>query len=243
MKKEDLALKERLDEALASLDEEAFIAADPVQFPRRYGRLQDKEIAAFLAATIAWGRRESIIRSAERLLALMGQSPYDFVMAGDYGGFGEGAIHRTFFGRDLVYYCRAFRACYTKRPSLEALFTDGVWTGFERLREEAALANGGAYSRHIAGPLSACKRLNMALRWLVRGAPVDMGVWRRLSPAMLAIPLDVHTVRAARSLGLLSRKSVDRKAAVELTERLRVFCPEDPVKYDLTLFSIDEGGE
>jgi uncharacterized protein (TIGR02757 family) len=105
-----------------------------------------------------------------------------------------------------------------------------------------AVANGGRYSKHIANPgggtPSACKRINLALRWLVREGPVDTGLWKSIKPAALYIPLDVHVARTARKLGLLTRKSNDRKAVVELTEKLREFCKEDPVKYDFVLFGI-----
>jgi uncharacterized protein (TIGR02757 family) len=150
----------------------------------------------------------------------------------------------------LKYFCRGFRACYKKYGSLETLFSSvpqspgGIWDGIALFREEMARANGGRHTRHIADPLagSACKRINLALRWLVRReGPVDIGLWQSLSPASLYIPLDLHTGRSARRLGLLGRKSNDRKAVEELTEKLRCFCPEDPVRYDLALFGISAG--
>jgi len=136
-----------------------------------------------------------------------------------------------------------------KHRSLEALFaaTGDIWEGISFFRETMARGNGAAhrakakpvYSRHIANPAanSACKRINLALRWLVRReGPVDMGLWKSISPSELFIPLDVHVGRTARLLGLLERKSNDKKAVISLTEKLREFCPEDPVKYDLALF-------
>jgi len=127
-----------------------------------------------------------------------------------------------------------------------------VWQGIAGFREEMATANGGRYSKHIANPGetgtgtgsntggtgSACKRIHLTLRWLVREGPVDLGLWKKIRPADLYIPLDVHVARTARKLGLLQRKSNDRKAVVELTEKLREFCPEDPVKYDFVLFGM-----
>ena len=225
-----------------------FIDNDPVQFPRRYRNAADQEIAAFLAATIAWGRRDLILKSAERMFSLMGASPYAFVMEGDYRTLKGGCVHRTFFQDDLRYFCRGFRECYSRYGSLEALFASvaDIWEGIALFRETAAQANGGTagravYSKHIADPASgsACKRLNLALRWLVRReGPVDLGLWNALSPSSLFIPLDVHVGRAARTLGLLDegRKANDKKAVVSLTEKLRAFCPEDPVRYDLALF-------
>jgi len=240
-----------------------FIDNDPVQFPRRYRNVADQEIAAFLVATIAWGRRDLILKSAEKMFALMGESPYAFVMDGGERALKGGCIHRTFFQDDLRYFCRGFRECYTRYGSLQALFASAadVWEGIALFRETMAQANTAAaattgkrrakssaaarqtavYSKHVANPASAsaCKRLNLALRWLVRReGPVDLGVWRDISPAALFIPLDVHVGRSARTLGLLNegRKSNDKKAVISLTEKLRALCPEDPIKYDLALF-------
>jgi uncharacterized protein (TIGR02757 family) len=161
----------------------------------------------------------------------------------------------------LRYFCKGFRFCYAKYGSLEALFSEAVsspagkggipaftgldgasavWDGIALFRDEMAKANGGHYTKHIANPASgsACKRINLALRWLVRPGPVDLGLWKSISPALLFIPLDLHVGRVARSLGLLQRKSNDLKAVLELTGRLRRFCPGDPVKYDLALFGM-----
>ena len=223
-----------------------FITLDPVQFPRRYKKREDVEIAAFLAATIAWGRRDLILRSAQKMFALMGKSPYDFVMSGDFKKLKDRNIHRTFFESDLKYFCRGFEHCYAKYGNLEKLFASApdVWQGIAFFREEMAKGNKGIYSKHISNPGSedrsgsACKRLNLALRWLVRGAPVDLGLWKNIKPSALFIPLDVHVARTARRLKLLERKSNDKKAVIELTERLRAFCPDDPVRYDFSLFGM-----
>ena len=228
-----------------------FVDDDPVKFPRRYSKREDVEIAVFLSATIAWGRRDMILRSAEKMFALMGDSPFAFVQSGDYQKLKNKNIHRTFFESDLKYFCRGFNHCYAKYGSLEKLFVSApcIWEGIRLFREEMAKANKGVYSRHISNPGtadkngSACKRLNLALRWLVRKGPVDLGLWKSIKPAALYIPLDVHVARTARKLGLLQRKSNDKKAVIELTAALKKFCPNDPVKYDFALFSIGiEGG-
>ena len=230
-----------------------FIDKDPLRFPRMYKKKEDIEIAAFLSATIAWGRRDIILRSCEKMFALMGKSPFSFVKNGDYKKLKNNNIHRTFFQNDLKYFCRGFEYCYSKYGNLEKLFasikpvtcSDGsVWSGIALFREEMAFANKGLYSRHISNPGldgkggSACKRLNLALRWLVREGPVDLGLWKAITPAQLFIPLDVHVIRTARNLWLLERKSNDKKAVIELTEKLRKFCPKDPVKYDFALFGM-----
>jgi uncharacterized protein (TIGR02757 family) len=172
-------------------------------------------------------------------------SPYAYVMRGNYRNLGSRCIHRTFFEDDLKYFCRGLRVCYKNYGSLEALFasTENLWDGIALFRDTRASGNGGRYTKHIADPFAAspCKRLFLSLRWLVRRqGPVDLGLWKSVSPASLYIPLDLHVGRTARRLGLLDegRKSNDRKAACTLTERLREFCREDPVKYDLALFGM-----
>ena len=255
----DSDLKTALDDAYNRINSEEFIASDPVQFPHRYRKKQDIEIAAFLAAAIAWGRRDMIIRSCERMFSLMKPGPYEFIMSGgepqtartaagasrDFSTLGAKCIHRTFFEDDLKYFCRGLKACYAKHESLESLFASAgnIWNGMAIFRETIACANKGIYSKHIADPdsSSACKKFNLALRWLVRReGPVDLGIWKKISPASLFIPLDVHVGRVARQLGLLdpARKSNDKKAVLALTEKLREFCPEDPVKYDYALFGM-----
>jgi uncharacterized protein (TIGR02757 family) len=247
MENKNISLKQELDFWYGKIHVKDFILKDPVQFPRRFSKREDIEIATILSATIAWGRRDLILRSAEKMFAITGKSPFDFVMSGEYKKLKNKNVHRTFFEGDLKYFCKGFEYCYTKYGNLEKLFTGSqktadTWEGIALFREEMARANNGRYSKHISNPGeangSACKRLNLALRWLVRKGPVDLGLWKSLKPSALYIPLDVHVARTARKLGLLQRKSNDKKAVMELTEKLRVFCPEDPVKYDFALFGI-----
>jgi uncharacterized protein (TIGR02757 family) len=231
-------MKRELNLWYRRINRPSFAKEDPVSFPRSFSRPEDREAAAFLASVIAWGRRDLILRSGRRMFALMGESPFDFVMSGSWKP-GASCVHRTFFEKDLAYFCRGLRWCFEKYGSLEKLFTGGIWEGIDRFRGEMAAANGGVFTKHIANPaISACKRLNLALRWLVRSDAVDMGLWKNVSPSALFIPLDLHVARTARRLGLLERGSGDRKAVVELTEKLRAFCPEDPVKYDFALFGM-----
>jgi len=246
-----LEIKKELEDWYKKVCTPDFITSDPVQFPHRYKKREDIEIAAILSATIAWGRRDMIIRSGEKMFALMGKSPYAFIASGEYKKLKNKNIHRTFFEKDLKYLCRGFEHCYAKYGNLENLFVSvysqdreasGIWQGIALFREEMAKANKGEYSIHVSNPGlegkagSACKKLNLALRWLVREKPVDLGLWKKIKPCSLYIPLDVHVARTAKKLGLLQRKSNDKKAVIELTEALREFCPEDPVKYDFSLF-------
>ena len=253
---ENNSLKKRLDFLYNEINKPDFILKDPVKFPHRYKNYHDREIAAFLAATIAWGRRDLILKSAEKMFALMGNSPYAFVMEGDYRKLKKSprgsSIHRTFFEGDLLYFCRGFKTCYSKFGSIQSIFAAAkdIWEGMALFRETMAQGNTHSntqagsktcYSKHISNPASdsACKRLNLALRWLVRReGPVDLGLWKNISPSSLFIPLDVHVGRNARQLGLLERKTNDKKAVISLTEKLRLFCPEDPIKYDLALFGV-----
>ena len=201
-----------------------------------------------MSATIAWGRRDIILRSAEKMFALMDLKPYDFVISGDFKKLKNKNIHRTFFESDLKYFCKGLKHIYTKYGNMENLFLSqnekecNVWKGFYLLREEMARANKGEYSIHVSNAGkedengSACKKFNLALRWLVREGPVDLGLWKKIKPSALYIPLDVHVARTARKMGLLERKSNDKKTVITLTEKLREFCPNDPVKYDFALF-------
>lgn len=244
-------LKDYLDELVAKNNTDAFIKDDPVQFPHRYSDVRDIEIVSFLVATIAWGNRKMILNSANNMLAIMGKSPYDYVMSGGWEKLDDSkCVHRTFFGRDLKYYCKGLSKAYQMPVnSLENVFYNeehDVWRGIQNFRDLIAEAN-GCTSKHISNPSccepkkgSACKRLHMALRWLVRNdGMVDLGIWKRLNPRDLMIPLDVHVARVSRDLGLIERKSNDRQTVEMLTAKLREFDPADPVKYDFALFGVE----
>lgn len=248
-------MKEFLDEQAALINRPEFIADDPVQFPRRFESLQDIEIVSLLASLIAWGKRTMICRDAERLLALMGHDPYNYVMDEGYLDLDPSQnIHRTFFARDLIHLLTGLREIYKKYGSLDAFSTAikagedpaPAWRLVEEMQKIITDANGGVVSkRGLPNNLkqTALKRVNMALRWLVRDdGIVDMGVWKSISKSKLYIPLDVHVGNTARDLGLLTRKADDRKAVEELTERLREYRPDDPAYYDFALFGIGVTG-
>ena len=250
-------VKELLDVLADKYNTEAFVADDPVQFARRFGDQRDAEIASLLVSSIAWGKRSMILRNADNMLALLGNEPYRFVLEGDIDAIGEGNIHRTFFGRHFRHYLRALRMVYSRYGSLED-FAAAIgapasefpaWTIAEGLNSlfaevDAAYPLGGPNRCIPATPdTSALKRLNMALRWLVRDdGIVDLGMWKALKPAQLFIPLDVHSGDTARALGLLERRQNDRRAVVELTDRLREFRPDDPIIYDFALFGAGVNG-
>ncbi len=242
-----------LDHEAKRINSPEFIAADPVQFPRRYSKLQDIEIAALLSATIAWGNRKMICRNADKMLAIMGRDPYNFVMDGAYEDIPDGNIHRTFFAKNLRHFLRGLHRIYSAYGSLNdfAIHTGAAkselpaWTLVEHINQQLAMANNGDSDCRCL-PLNlrstALKRVNMALRWLVRNdGIVDMGVWNALTPAQLYIPLDVHVGNTARSLGLIDRKANDKRTVIQLTGILRSRRPDDPVWYDYALFGIGVG--
>jgi uncharacterized protein (TIGR02757 family) len=241
------ALKEFLDEQTIQINIPAFIESDPVQFPRRYTHLPDIEIAAFLSAIIAWGNRTIILKSAERMFSKLGESPCDFVLNEGYKSLGTSNIHRTFFEPDLVYLLKGFRSILLRFDSIGAFLTsqpdlNTAWDIAKILHSEIKKANDNTINSKCFPSnfeKSALKRINLALRWLVRNdGIVDLGVWTFLNPGQLHIPLDIHAGNTARKLGLLQRSTNDRIAVEQLTVRLRDFCPEDPAKYDFALFGI-----
>lgn len=242
-------MKAYLDELVIKYNTPEFIENDPVQFPHRYSEKNDIEIVAFLIATIAWGKRSMILNSANKLLDAMGKSPYDFVMSEGWRNLEpDKCVHRTFFNRDLIYYCNGLNDIYKEYQSLEDVFAlndnHDAWQGIQNFRDRIQKANDGLSSVHISNPYcenpkkgSACKRLHLALRWLVRNdGIVDLGIWNKIKPSDLMIPLDVHVGRISRELGLIDRKSNDRTTVESITSKLRELDSNDPIKYDFALF-------
>ena len=244
------ALKELLDAAYARFAAPDFIADDPIQVPRAFERRADAEVAGFLTATIAWGQRRTIIANAWKLVRLMDEAPHAFVLDASAGELKrlQGFVHRTFNGIDAQQFIRSLRHLYTAHGGLEETFlTDGriddMGTAIARFKERFfEPAHPARTRKHVADPSkgSNAKRINMFLRWMVRpnDRGVDLGLWKRIKPADLMVPLDVHTGRVARELGLLRRAQDDWKSVIELTEALRQLDPLDPIKYDIALFAI-----
>lgn len=246
---------ELLESRCLAYNQPGFISEDPICIPHRFTTVRDQEIAGFLAATLAWGRRASILQSANRLLALMDESPHAFLMQhspSDLKRF-EGFVHRTFQSDDVLFFVYRLTELYRSGSSLQSLFEDGF------KQEGSAM---GAISRahqafftlphlprtrkHFSNPNkgSAAKRLHMYLRWMCRkdNAGVDLGIWDAIPMSHLQMPLDVHTGNVGRALGLLNRAANDRKAVEELTASLSQFDPNDPVKYDFALFGMGVEG-
>lgn len=243
-------LKEFLDEKVDLYNRPDFIESDPIQIPHRFSLKEDIEIAGFLAATLAWGNRKMIINSANKLINLMGNAPYDFVMSHSETDLErlDNFVHRTFNAADAKTFVRALKNIYQNHHGLEAVFNQNAENhrlqnnihNFRNLFFE--IKHEARTQKHISDPLknSAAKRINMYLRWMVRDDErgVDLGIWESISPTQLSCPLDVHSGNVARKLGLLTRKQNDFQALEELDANLRKLDATDPVKYDFALFGL-----
>jgi uncharacterized protein (TIGR02757 family) len=247
MKQDYKDLKLFLDSKVELFNQPEFIDKDPISIPHLFSKKEDIEIAGFLSATIAWGNRTMILRNAKRLMEMMNFAPFDFVLnfsANDLKPF-EKFVHRTFNVVDLEYFLWSLKNIYQQHGGLEKVFEmeSGIKDAIINFRNIFfELDYPLRTSKHIANPdkNSSAKRLNMFLRWMVRNDDkgVDFGIWKTIKPFQLYCPLDIHSGRMARQLGLLQRKQNDWKAVEELTSELRLFDPEDPVKYDYALFGM-----
>jgi len=252
-------LKEFLEEKYFLYNNLNFIENDPISIPHQFTQKEDIEISGFLAATIAWGQRKTIINNANRLVKLMGNNPYDFVMSAkdkEYKKF-ENFVHRTFNNTDIVFFLKSLKNIYQNHGGLQAAFKAGKL--YQEHNETAnaimnfrnlffSIQHPYRTQKHVSNPFenSSAKRLCMFLRWMIRKDKqgVDFGIWnvttssKSLLPSHLMCPLDVHSGNVARKLGLLKRTQNDWKAVVELTDNLKRFDANDPVKYDFALFGL-----
>lgn len=268
--KNNFSLKDFLDAKADQYNRPSFIERDPIRIPHRFSRKQDIEIMGFWAAVLAWGQRPVILKKANELVSLMDGAPYDFVRNHEESDLQRFMTfkHRTFNATDALYFLHFFRQYYQKNDSLEDAFlssaagrpqalSSGTQATLQTVEPNLIAFHDRFCSftdffpertrKHIATPArnSSCKRLLMFLRWMVRhdDRGVDFGIWTRLHPSQLVMPIDVHVNRVARHLGLLTRPQTDWKAALELTEALRLFDPIDPVRYDFALFGLGVEGE
>lgn len=246
-------LKGFLDEKVDQYNQPGFILLDPISIPHRFSKKEDIEISGFFASILAWGQRKTIINKCLELFRMMDDAPHDFLVhhqESDLKVF-LNFKHRTFNDIDTLYFIHFLSWFYKQYASLEEAFLLGqngslnamenMLTGFRDFffsLPDAPLRT----QKHVASPArkSACKRMNMYLRWMVRedSRGVDFGIWKRISPSQLICPCDLHVDRVARKLGLVQRKQTDWLTALELTGRLREFDPQDPVKYDFALFGL-----
>lgn len=250
-------LRDLLEQLYEQYNTPAFIELDPISIPHQFSKKEDIEISAFLTATIAWGQRITILNNAAKLMRMMGNEPYRFTLEAteaDIKPF-ETFVHRTFNGIDAAYFLRALRHSYQHLGGLEAAFSSGL----KDKDDDVSGAIAGFRSMFLGLPGSpartkkhvpdiqkgsSAKRINMFLRWMVRkdNNGVDFGLWKAIKPRQLLCPLDLHTGRVARSLGLLTRQQDDFRAVLELTESLRKFDAKDPVRFDIALFGLGASG-
>ena len=246
-------LKALLDAKYREVNVPRFVLDDPISIPRSYSKLQDIEITAFWTAILSWGQRKTIINKCHQLFEMMDGSPYDFIVnhrETDRKIFSE-FKHRTFQYTDTLYFLEFLQYYYNEHDSLEDFFVR-----YKSVEDALSAFHNYFFSlesapvrtrKHIASPerKSTCKKLNMFLRWMVRPdeSGVDFGLWKRMDTALLMLPLDVHVERVARRLGILKRKQRDWQAVCELTEKMRLFDPYDPVKYDFALYGMGIMGD
>jgi uncharacterized protein (TIGR02757 family) len=250
MSLETETLKDFLDQKSGEYNTPEFIESDPIQVPHRFSIKEDIEISGFLTATISWGNRKSIINSAGKMMKLMGNSPFEFVMehTDKHLRRFDGFVHRTFNSDDIKTFVQCLHYIYTERDGLEGIFKkyqskESLQTAIHHLKKEFFSIHHQVRTRkHLPDPLegSAAKRINMFLRWMVRRDKngVDFGIWNSISPSILSCPLDVHTGNVGRKLGLITRKQNDARAVFELDQSLRLLDAADPVKYDFALFGM-----
>jgi uncharacterized protein (TIGR02757 family) len=243
-------LKEFLDEKADLYNRPSFIEHDPISIPHRYTAKGDIEIAGFLAATIAWGNRKMILKNSVRMMEILEDSPFEFIVNSSDCELDQAIrfVHRTFNSADLAYFLKALRHIYRDYSGLETIFntcktSDSLQPAIHELNKIFfEMPHEKRTERHVSDPLkgSAAKKINMYLRWMIRkdNKGVDFGIWKSISPSILSCPLDVHSGRVARKLGLLNRKQNDAKAVAELDAVLRGFDKKDPAKYDFALFGL-----
>lgn len=248
MNKKDL--KEFLDEKAEYYEQPRFISTDPIQIPHKFDHKEDQEIAGFLAATIAWGNRKSIIKNGEHMMRLMENDPFHFVMNHTEKDLENlhGFVHRTFNATDFSTFIRGLKHVYTEHQGLEKIFKQyeqdkNLNPSIHHFKKHFfEIDHLRRTQKHVSDPLkkSAAKRIHMFLRWMVRPSNrgVDFGLWTSIKPSFLSCPLDIHSGRIARELGILKRKQNDATAVNELDTALRKLDPRDPVKYDFALFGL-----
>lgn len=240
-------LKNFLDEKYQEYNNVKFIEDDPIQIPHLFTNHKDIEIAGFLTSIISWGNRKSIINNAKKMMNLLDNSPYDFIKNCKDSEIKKlEFVHRTFNSIDFRFFLHSLKNIYTQNESMEDVFLDDdsnfMFDGITNFRKIFFSVNHEKRSqKHISNPLknSCCKRINMFLRWMVRNDQnVDFGIWKKIKKSKLSCPLDVHTGRVARKLGLINRKQNDFKSLCELDKNLRLLDKDDPVKYDFSLFGL-----
>ncbi|MFB6247696.1 MAG: TIGR02757 family protein [Salinibacter sp.] len=254
-------LRSYLDSLVDRYEQPSFIEDDPISIPHAFDDPRDQEVIGLYAALLAWGRRDVMLRKLEELCERMDHAPDRFVRSfepeTDAAAL-DGFVHRTFQPVDALWLTNNLSAALDRYGTVEGLFAAHRPDDPEGPSPVSAMLQGASTTlltiddetprrlrKHLARPASgsACKRLNMYLRWMVRPGPVDLGIWDGLDPADLMLPVDVHVGRQARALGLLDRKTNDWKAVRRLTAICRSFCAADPARYDFAFFGVGSQDE
>lgn len=245
-------IKTLLDNKRRLYNQPSFIKADPISIPHKFTRNQDIEISGLFAAVLAWGNRTTIINNCNKLIQLMDGSPHDFILNHkdtDLKPFIH-FVHRTFNATDLLYFIHFLQWHYKQYDSLEDAFVPGKTYKHDTVEQALIHFHNYFFSiehpertrKHISTPQrkSACKRINMYLRWMVRKDKqgVDFGIWKKIKPAQLVCPLDVHVARVAERLELIDNNKSNWQNAMQLTAALRQMNPQDPAVYDYALFGL-----
>ncbi len=257
MDRRTIQLKEALEKLYVKYNRRELVPPDPLQFVCRYSARADIEIAALLAATLAYGRVEQIQKTLNNLFGRMGKSPYEFVR--NFGKTQRQELldfkHRFTTGSDICSLLELLRYVFEKDGGIEKHFLLGYdktdkniipalgkfcdsLLAMHTARHRAAPSRGLKYLLAGSTAGGAAKRLNLFLRWMVRDDQVDLGLWKSIDKAKLIVPMDVHIFRVSRTLGFCHRKNISLKAAVEVTDRFAQIEPGDPVKYDFALCRI-----
>lgn len=246
-------VRKLLEEKFLQFNRLDFIQDDPIRIPHQFKEKANKEIMGFWVAILSWGQRKTILNKAEELIDLMDGNPHQFILnfeEKDLKRF-ERFKHRTFQYPDTLYFLHFFQQHYQQFESLETAFTQHFSSNEHTI--EKALNEFYKYffnsewllqrtKKHLSRPASnsACKRICMFLRWMVREDEngVDFGIWKTIKSSQLVCPLDVHVQRQAEQLGLIPAAPASWKLAVSLTESLKKLDSNDPVKYDFALFGL-----
>lgn len=246
-------LYQLLEEKFQQFNTPDFIEDDPISIPHQFTLKQDIEIMGLFASVLAWGQRKTIINKCNELVQIFDSEPFEFILNHSENDLKalEKFVHRTFNSTDLLYFISFLNHHYKSNESLETAFLSETFATDENIGNGLNAFKKRFFSleyapkrtqKHISSPLqkSACKRLSMYLRWMIRNdnAGVDFGIWTNLKPSQLICPCDVHVERVARKLNLLQSEKLNWNSAVELTNNLKEFDKNDPVKYDFALFGM-----
>jgi len=247
----DNNLKQKLDTLVKKYETPDFIKNDTIQFLHRFSKFQDIEIAGLIASSLAYGKREAFIEKLNYIFKILGTSPLDFCLNIDKVScdhYFRDFKYRFNSGADICILIDKLQKFYLENNS----FDDYIETNLnksERIAKNVITMLSEELTQNISSKSycylfpspnsnSACKRLNLFLKWMVRKSPVDIGIWKSMEAKDLIIPLDVHVAKVSRNLNLTSRKSNDWQTAEEITNKLKEFDRHDPIKYDFALFDI-----